>query len=272
MSGLIKAEFKKLFKTRSLIVCSIIAIAIAAFSIYSMNMSYRTLTDNETMEMFISTMGEDMMDELIPMLMAGKDAMSLISSIIFSDSSIYIFIAICVSIFVASEYTMGTLKNTISRGFSKGQVYFSKALVSSVASVILAVVYIIGGTVSAFICAEAGESFNIGELLVEFLTYILIVIGLSMLFFMTAMIIKKTGVAIVVCLAAPTIINMIITMFARTAENIEDYTRFWLPNTFSIVKSSYSDGTIFIPILIAIGYIVLTYFIGSLVFSKRDIK
>lgn len=273
MGGLIKSDFKKLFRNKSLIICSIIAFIFAGISVFSMYMSYEMLLKSNEMLTaddagMMAALG---MEDLIEEFMKGNNTMSIINTLI-SDSSIYIFIAIAVCVFVGSEYTMGTLKNTVSRGFSRNQIYLSKVITVSVASFILTSVYVLGIIISAFIFAENSDNFNIMQTVVEFLVYTLLTEALAMMFLMIATVLQRTGISIAVCIAVPTLVNLIITMFAAVSDKIIDYIRFWLPSTFTLISTSYTDNTLFIPIVVALVYIALTYFAGSLVFSKKDIK
>lgn len=272
MLGLIKSDFKKLFKGKSLIICCIIGCALSAFTAFIL---YQTYLNYESYIMFLESYGDmlgdsDLSAEITNAFFYGSNAMSIIN-IILSDSSVEIFIAICVCIYISSEYSMGTFKNTVSRGFSKNQVYFSKMLVSAVTAIILALFYIGGGIITALCIAEFGEDFNVLQIICEAAVYLLLSVGLAMLFSMAAIIIRS-NISIAVCIAAPVIVNLVYTMLMGTVENIDDYFGFWLPNAFEFVSSSYSDGTLWLTALTGTAYIVIAYLIGTFAFSKRDLK
>lgn len=277
MGGLIKSDFKKLFKNRSLLVCSIIVFVVAAFSVFIMDMSYEMAADENgfgaMLEQYSSVIGsvDPSSLETINTILSMGTAMGLIDMML-SDSSIQMFIAICICLYIASEYSQGTLKNTVSRGFSRHKIYFSKAVVSGVASVILATVYIAGTVIVSLLCSAVTDDFDIGRLIVEYIVYLVLVLATESLFFMIAILIRKTGIAIAICIASPMGVQMILGLLANVIQNLSDYSRFWLSDTFTTIGSSYVNGIIWEPIVIGLVYIAVTYAVGTFIFAKRDIK
>ena len=117
-----------------------------------------------------------------------------------------IFIAIVVSIFAASEFGFGTIKNIASRGFSRISIYFSKLIVSCFIALMIQLVYSIAYTSTATIL------WGFGEVSASYWPETLKIVGLEFLltfaytavFVMVAMLIRQSGGAIA--------INLCITM------------------------------------------------------------
>lgn len=277
MSGLIKSDFKKLFKNRSLFVCSIVACVVGAFTVFFMDLSYELSTANNgfgaMLEQYSGVIGsvDPSSLEAINAILSMGTSMGLIDAML-SDSSVQMFIAICVCLYIASEYSHGTLKNTVSRGFSRHKIYFSKSVVSAVASVIIATMFVLGSIITSLLCSEITSDFNIMKIIVEYLAYIVLVLATSSMFLMISILIRKTGIAIVICIATPMGVQTLLALLAGAIPNLSDYTRFWLPSTFGIIGSSYSDSMIWLPIIIGLVYIAATYVAGTSVFAKHDIK
>lgn len=277
MSGLIKSDFKKLFKNRSLFVCSIIVFAVAAFTVYIMDMSYDMTTADggfgAMIEQYSDVIGsvDPSSVETINMMISMGTSMGLIDMML-SDSSIQMFIAICICLYIASEYSQGTFKNTVSRGFSRHKIYLSKAVVSGAASIILATVYIAGAVIVSLLCSKVTDDFNVTQIIIEYLAYLVLVLATESLFLMISILIRKTGLAIAICIASPIGVQMLLGLLAGVIENLSDYSRFWLADTFTTIGSSYTNGIIWEPIVIGLIYIAITYIAGTFIFAKRDIK
>lgn len=267
MSGLIRADFKKLFKGKTLLVCAIIAAAFGAFMIYIMNMSLQMI--DSQLDMMSSVMGEDM--EIALSGIPQNNVWSMVSYL-FIDPDIGILTAICICVFITSEYSMGTFKNAVSRGFSRTQIYLSKFIVSVVSSLILISLFVISGTIVAFICMPTATDVSVWQMIVMILTYLFLAVAAASMYLMFAMLLRKTGVSVAASICIVVFVSSIFEVLGVFVENFSNYSRFWILNTFGIVEKSCLNGEIYIPLLIGLGYIAVTGAIGLMVFRKRDIK
>ncbi|MDD6488349.1 MAG: ABC transporter permease subunit [Clostridia bacterium] len=268
MGGLIKADFKKLFKGKTLLVCSIIAVCFGALMIYIMNMSINMIESQ--LGMMSSIMGgEDAILELsgIPQ----RNVWSMVNYL-FTDSDVGILTAICICVFITSEYSMGTFKNSVSRGFSRTQIYISKFIVSVVSSLIIVSLFVIGGIIVAFISMPTNTDVSLWQMILMIFTYLILAVASASMYLMFAMLFRKTGVSVATSICIVVFVSSIFQVLGVFVENFSNYSRFWILNTFTIVEKSCLDGEIYIPLLIGLGYIVVTGAIGLMVFRKRDIK
>lgn len=274
MTGLIKADFKKLFKSKTLLVCSLIALGISLLTVFVMHMALSVLGDKMQMAKDMMSMagGDESIDMSVALSQIPDNNIWSFVDMLFKDSNIGIFIAICVCVFVASEYSMGTLKNIVSRGFSRNQIYFSKLLVSVVCSVIITAVYVTGGAIMSTFWANEEVKATVSQIILSIISYMLIIFAMTSLYLMIAFIVAKSGLSIAVSIGAVVLISSIFEMLAMSIEHFENYSKYWLPNTLSIVSTSIKDGQWYVPMLIAAGYFAVTTIIGLLVFKKRDIK
>lgn len=267
MSGLIRADFKKLFKGKTLLVCSIIAVCFGALMIYIMNMSMNMI--DSQLGMMSSIMGEDM--EIALSGIPQRNVWAMVSYL-FTDSDVGILTAICICVFITSEYSMGTFKNAVSRGFSRTQIYISKFIVSVVSSLIIISLFVIGGTIVAFICMPTGTDVSAWQMIAMILTYLFLAVAATSMYLMFAMLFRKTGVSVAASICIVVFVSSIFEVLNVFIENFSNYSRFWIFNTFTIVEKSCLNGEIYIPLLIGLGYIVVTGATGLMVFRKRDIK
>lgn len=110
MKDLLKFEFFKLRRAKSIYVCTFIMLALV----------------------FLSAVLTDLMLEEAPelstfMLMTEPTGASMLLSAV-NDSSFTLIIGIFVIIFVSEDYDVGTVNNVYARGYSRLRVYFSKTL------------------------------------------------------------------------------------------------------------------------------------------------
>ena len=181
MSGLLKSDFYKLSKMKSFPICLLIVVALTVGSVFIQDYSAQFL-------------GEGIV----------YNGSNQLLSTFAGDCKI--FIAIVVSIFAASEFGFGTIKNTASRGFSRISIYFSKLIVSCFIALMIQLVYSIAYTGTATIL------WGFGEVSASYWPETLKIVGLEFLltfaytavFVMVAMLIRQSGGAIA--------INLCITM------------------------------------------------------------
>lgn len=280
MQNLLKSDFYKLFKMKSFYVCAIIAAAMAAIS------------------MFISSQVNNMMQSMpdtIGMMIIESQTVtlkSILSTMISPLSDYFILVIIGVCLFITIEYNAGTLKNIAARGFKREYIFLSKLIVCIVEAFIITLCFAVSCVIFGLIFLPVGN-FGDGYFAELFTIYgvdVLILIGYVSLIAMITYLIRTNGgtIAITLCAhyLAPIIISMInaITIMNDTSNSdlrkMVSYTNnqygqvayYWIGTLGGTVSESYHNGTIYIPILVALAYIVVSGAIGMLVFKKRDIK
>lgn len=279
MSNLLKSDFYKLFKMKSFYVCCIISAAIAAVT------------------MILNSAINNMLDSVENMAGVASSKIgfeSVLASALSPTGDWFILVIIGVSLFVTIEYNAGTLKNIAARGFKRENIFFSKLIVCIVESFIIALSFAVSDVIFGMIfIGLPSNGFTDGffaELLAIYGTDILIIAGYSCFIAMVAYLIRSNGGTIAVTLCVHYLIPVVITMFNVTnmisseteseLEKLVSYSTnpygniayFWIGTLGSTVAESYQKGTIYIPILAALAYMILSCGIGLSVFKKRDIK
>ena len=131
MHRLITAQLRRLVRQRAFYVCLVLAAAlgIGISMLYhyfwtqrgaNIAMSYRMM---EFYGMDTTVLDEAL--SVVPKL----DIWSFINAF-FSDEVKWILSSICVCSLITAEYSSGTVKNSIARGFSRGAIYFSRFIVA----------------------------------------------------------------------------------------------------------------------------------------------
>ena len=252
MSGLLKSDFYKLSKMKSFPICLLISIALAVGTICLIE---------------FASVGE--------VEIVGSEC--LLSSFV-GDARF--FIPIVVSIFAASEFGFGTIKNIASRGFGRMNIYWSKLIVSCVIALVFQLVY------SAAYTGTASILWGFGQVASDFWPHALAVIGLELLitlaftalFVMVAMLIRQSGgaIAINMCIIMQ-FIQMIVSLISAGIDKLFNtelvLTDYLLStNASSIAGPDVSGDMMIRELMFGIVYFVVFTAIGLWSFQKRDIK
>jgi ABC-2 type transport system permease protein len=266
---------------KSFYVCAIIAAAMAAISMFLDSQL------NNMMQSMSDTMGDMMTSQMVTLK-------NILPTIISPTGDYFILVIIGVCLFITIEYNAGTLKNIAARGFKREYIFLSKIIVCIVEAFIITLCFAVSCVIFGliFLGTPAG-GFGDGYFTELFTIYgvdILILIGYVSFIAMIAYLIRTNGGTIAITLCAHYLVPVIITMFNVVTimndtsdsdlEKMMSYTSnqygqaayYWIGTLGGAVSESYHNGTIYIPILVALAYIVVSCAIGMLVFKKRDIK
>lgn len=281
MLRLIKSDFYKLFRMKSFYICGILAAIFAGLGIFSLNAL-----------------------EKIPYARYGLEDMFIspytgIYALTIGLGSATLFITIMVSMFVPSEFKFGTIKNIISRGVRRTEIYFSKYIVTIFVSVVYSLLCALTAFVSGCILAGVGDFdrtifLDVLEVVGLFL---LAEIALQSIFQMIGFIVCSTGWTICTNIAILSflpsmvlnLIDMAVNNWLAPAVSSVDWLNGWLKienfssnnywpysylTEFTNIDILHMD--FFYPILtrgliVCAVYIVLSIAIGLFTFQKRDI-
>ena len=275
LNRLIKSDFIKLRKSKTLIVCSIIAFCLAVLMSLLLVNGWNSNGNGESIEQATEMLLEMGMDkETVDMALSIMPRPYLWSyaNYFLSDGVISILAAICVSVFTASEYSMGTLKNTLSRGFSRTQIYLSKLLVSCVSVIVLAVVYLLGGMIICGIFLRGISELTAVQMILCILSYLCLFLAMTSVYYMIAIVIRKTGVTIAMSLVIPNIVASILSTIAYSIKDFSEISQYWLFNTPSVVQRMCVNGQAYIPILTALVYFAVSTAAGLIISRKQEVK
>lgn len=256
MINVIRSDFYKLFRMKSFYICGLLS---GIFGVLSV--------------MLLDVAGD--------FLMIGKDPNG-INSITYSMGDSETFATIFLSLLVASEFSHGTIKNMVSRGISKVNIYLSKIIVG----IFTVITYSLTSILFGFICASikwgVGE-YNQNEfleILKMFGLYILAAICLESMFIMIAFVVRNTGGTIAVNLvllnAIAAIIFPVIDLIAAQWDVIHraiDSSAYWVGTyTGTFAKLGLEQYIINRGIIVCLSYFVISTIIGIVTFYKKDIQ
>ena len=242
MGKLLKFELSKIKKIKSIYICSIIMVLTLFINFLTLwGMEYLTgeLADAELgmMEMFFQN------DMITSVLSAA------------SNGSFTMLCGIVIALFVCSDYSQGTVKTVVAKGFSRTRIYFAKLVSVAVMSVLMYLIVILFGWLFGmmFFGFDAPTDARwLGVLAVQFVSAIAFA---AFAFFLSA-VLRKSALAIVMLIAIPTVLELVLTLIDLFAEtHIGDY---WITTVFTMLsQASVELDRIIISLVLSLAYVVV---------------
>lgn len=266
MLNLLKSDFYKLFKQKSLYICLIIVVALAAINVFALDYMQH-----------ISTQMSQTNETDLKIFELSQSASSYIKSS-FSLNAM-IIVGVVVPLFVTSEFRLGTIKNTLSRGMSRNSVFISKLLISCLISIVFMLIQCLSSTVSATILWGFGnvDGGFWADLIKFILLQLYICVAYASLFTMVSFIISSTGgaIALNICLIqfSSVIVSLIqMVVYKITGVNYEITNGLLSTVLNELVNESLTKDLISKSLIVPTVYCVITIALGLLAFSRKDIK
>ena len=252
MSRLIKLEFRKLFSSISYYICLVVILAMLLLTSVISKISFEQL--NQIANFNAVKVARTALD---------NSMLSLISGI---------FLAV----FVSQDESLGTIKNIVSRGYSRTKIYFSKYIVSLVSVLLYALIVLIIGFI--FGLSVSGVGTINSDFFVSIIGQILVVIGFHALFFMFSTIFNKNGIIITLNIATPLIIKLVLGLLdsfllkkdVKIGFQFGDY---WLDGLMSSFNAkTMNAGELTGSIIMTLIYIIVFITLGLMVYRKKEVK
>ena len=240
MFNLLKADFYKLLKSRTFLFTILACLGIGLI--------HMLLPDGPA----------DMMG-----VNSGIGALEMLGT----NFHIQIFVAF-ITIFVTVEFHLGTIKNSISRGTGRIQIYLSKFLVSSTATVALLVVY----TLIHIILGAIRWVFNPSDIItlpdaINFIAlHALFVIAYTAFFMLIAIAFRSLAGALVTSY----LYAIVITILLPAEGSLVRYELHWNVRNYGVFEPIYSNQ--WHGIIVALVWIAISLVAGLMIFKKQDIK
>ncbi len=273
MTTLIKADRYKLRKSRSLKVCLIVAFGLGILMAVLYHMAWKTLGDNlEATRSMMTAFGSDekTVDEMLSII-PEENLWAYITTAL-ADTNVLYIAAIVISIFVGSEYSMGTIKNAVARGYARPAIYGSKLLLSMLAMLLVVVAYVLGGGTVGVVLYGFSAKAAVGQMFLQMAAYLVEYIAVCGLYVMIAVLLKSTGHAIAFSLVMPMLVSSVLQIVVMAYSNNDLISRLWLFQTVTATQQLCQYGNAHVPFLSAAVYFTVTLVIGLFVFHRQEIK
>lgn len=263
MLNIIKSDFYKLIKSKAFWICVIICVGYAILSVgaYQGVISSAVADPNHSEHANMVKMASEV---------SGAWSLEYFAAMGFQ----FLIIGIFIATFLAPEFSYGTMKNGLSRGANRIKVFLSKFLVSSCASVFMILLYIpvllLAGTVVWGF--DPNGIFSLSGFMSILSTQMLLAIAFAALFTFISMSIRSYGGAMATSI-------MCIIMGGKLFSSIGSITglttldKFWLEWGYSnMSKFDPVSGDLMFGIFVALGWMIVSIVVGSILFKKMDVK
>lgn len=173
---------------------------------------------------------------------------------------------IFITLFFTFDFTEGTIKNIIARGYSKSRYLFSKYV-----SIFIGLVTVYGIISIIYFILFISNGLGYETSMLPFLIFIFFKIITYSIFYGTiAFILEKNSSAIIANLFLPNIISLVLVNLDSILKlSISDY---WLENIGTKFLEKPSFNGLINPILMYFIYIVIFIFIGNYFAKSKEIK
>ncbi|KON87987.1 hypothetical protein AF332_14920 [Sporosarcina globispora] len=186
-------------------------------------------------------------------------------------TSITIFQAIFITMFITTEFNTGTIRDSVSLGYGRIKIFTSKLITVFSGSIIMMFAAIISTLIVSILVLGVYGSFIVNDLFQLALMMLvegLLFMAFASVFVMIAFIIKNTGGAMSVSIC-------LILFFDFAVSGAQDglWRYLWLLMNISPVAVPNPEiDSIKIAITVAFSYLIVCIAIGGFVFNKQDIK
>lgn len=273
MAEIFRADIYKLRKSRSVRVCLIVSFFLGVLMsiMYYVAWQEMTKTIEETQKM-IEGMGDYSGIVMEAMDILPSDDLWSYINVSLCDLNVLYIAAVAIGIFVGSEYSMGTMRNPLTRGFSRNSVFFSKLISSVIVMVLTAFVYAVGSAVPGMILFGFSAKLSAGNILLCLALYLLLFIAAASFYTMLAVVTKRTGYAIALAIIIPIVVTAIVNVIKIGNHDFGNISRFWLFETITNTQKLVKNGEAFVPAISGAVYLTLSTVIGYGVFRKQSIS
>lgn len=207
MGKLIRFEFHKLFRMKSLYITTAIFLALNIYSLYLMyDYGYGETT-----------------------------GLNAALGILCSGDFLMLF-GIFAALYTCDDYAGGTIRNILSRGYTRTQVYFSKLIVLIVTALVITVISALVIGLYASNCWEAGLDAFDGDTALLIGALLCLTVAMTAVYYAISTALGKTGLSVAACLLLDTVvilaIGIAVLVFDLQDLSISDY---WIRNIINTV-------------------------------------
>ncbi|MCL2816536.1 MAG: ABC transporter permease [Oscillospiraceae bacterium] len=264
MLNIIKTDFYKLKKSKAFWICAALCIVFGVMMVIAVQA--------DTQMELRSGSGHDYEQALaISEQAGGVWALGQFLPMNFSALIVGIFI----SVFVTSEFSYGTIKNTLSRGADRAKVFLSKFFVCGTAAVIMQILFIAAliAAGSAVWGYDPHGIASFGGLISVFLSQLFVIIGFAALFTFISTTIRANGGSIAVNILCSTVISNLFSalgMLLGIKIALNDY---WIGGVVSkLATVTPASGDTAHGLIVTAAWGIASIITGIVLFKKMDVK
>lgn len=249
MFKLLNFEFRKLIRQKSFYICIAAMLALLVGSAY-------------TTELMTAKSGvED------PSLSGISYLMEAISG-----SALSAVLAVFIPLFICEDYASGTIRNIVTRGFSRLEIFVAKLIAVLAATVLMTVVCLAAAYLVGTAFWGAGETAPGSEQIKILLCQLAVIAAYATLFFAVSSMLQKVGGSIAICLILPMAAAILLSLAdAALAEREIELSGYWIENLGRSLASVEAETEDIKKALIGAGcYFAASIAASWLVIMKRE--
>ena len=249
MFKLLNFEFRKLIRQKSFYICIAVMLLLFIGSAY-------------TTELMAAKNGiED------PSLSGVSYLMEAVSG-----SALSAVLAVFIPLFICEDYTSGTIRNIITRGFSRLEIFAAKLIAVLAATVIMTAVCLAAAYLVGTAFWGAGEPTPGSEQVKILLCQLAVIVAYATLFFAISSILQKVGGSIALCLILPMAATILLSLAdAALAEQEIELSGYWIERLSQSLASVEVEAEAIKKALIGAGcYFAASIAASWLVIMKRE--
>ena len=241
MFKLLNFEFRKLIRQKSFYICIAAMLALLVGSAY-------------TTELMTAKSGvED------PSLSGISYLMEAISG-----SALSAVLAVFIPLFICEDYASGTIRNIVTRGFSRLEIFIAKLIAVLAATVLMTAVCLAAAYLVGTAFWGAGEPSLGSEQIKILLCQLAVIAAYATMFFAISSMLQKVGGSIAICLILPMAAVILLSLAdAALAEREIELSGYWIENLGRSLASVEAEAEDIKKALIGAG----CYFAASIAFS-----
>lgn len=274
MKHLLSAEFMRLFKSKTLLLTTII---FSAFSVLGVVVLHFIFQDIQVVP--DTTPGIITFDPLMSFY-----ATNTLTNYFSDYLTIGIFIALIINLINTKDYSQGTIRNFMVSGESRTTIYLTKAIITSIATIIFIGISIIVVTLASTIVTGWSTTFasiDLLEFLGRSLLVILIYIAFSTIITFFAHLFQSSGKVIAITLVICFVFQILYGLYTYNlyisggsgSVFLEIITKIFVPVHLAGVTSLGGElNDILFAVLASVLTILLFTILGILKFKQRDLK
>ncbi|GHU16086.1 hypothetical protein FACS1894163_04800 [Spirochaetia bacterium] len=255
--NIIKSEFYKLGKSKLFYVCMLLCAVIPAIMAIAIQLGVQTRGPEGMSAIVDDISGATFLAETL--------GLALLPTVL----------AVFVSIFVSSEFHNGTMKNYVSKGFNRVQIYLSKLAVSGAAvlaiyAIHIAVALALGTALWGF---DPSGGAAVSGVITMLLGEGLLLLAYTSVFVLVSMWLRSNGASVAVAICAASVLPTILMTIDFILEDVISLSSFWISGNVSALASiTPESGAVLQGLIVGFCYLVGGTVLGSLLFKKQDIK
>ena len=241
MFKLLNFEFRKLIRQKSFYICIAAMLALLVGSAYTTGL------------MTAKSGVED------PSLGGRSYLMEAISG-----SALSAVLAVFIPLFICEDYASGTIRNIITRGFSRLEMFIAKLIAVLAATVLMTAVCLAAAYLVGTAFWGAGEPSLGSEQIKILLCQLAVIAAYATMFFAISSMLQKVGGSIAICLILPMAAVILLSLAdAALAEQEIELSGYWIENLGRSLASVEAEAEDIKKALIGAG----CYFAASIAFS-----